>query len=184
MHGLILNKYTSLRLCCSNDSLFLPDTVFLQVKAVAWSPSHRQLATCSRDKTIWIHSLPENSNIGDDPPPVDFLCTAVLSGHAQGMASSQEKHTLPVCIENIFISSFLNQYLFSDVKSVVWHPTQDFIVSASYDNSIRLWAPLVSNGGLNDDEADWQCVATLEGHTSTVWSVSFSPNGISIYSSS
>lgn len=41
-----------------------------------------------------------------------------------------------------------------DVKSIAWHPTQELLVSCSYDNSIKLW--------MNHD-GDWDCVQTLEG---------------------
>jgi WD40 repeat protein len=37
---------------------------------------------------------------------------------------------------------------------VVWHPNGELLVSASYDDSIKLWAD-------NDDE--WICVQTLSG---------------------
>ena len=42
------------------------------------------------------------------------------------------------------------------------------LASCSYDDTIRLW---------KEDDDDWQCVTTLTGHTSTVWSIAFSPNG-------
>jgi len=88
-----------------------------------------------------------------------------------------------------------------DVKMVAWHPSDDVgaplpfspivpcgffftpcpsfffcfladslqvLASCSYDDTIRLW---------KEDDDDWQCVTTLSGHTSTVWSIAFSPNG-------
>lgn len=48
-----------------------------EVKCAAWSHDGQYLATCSRDKTIWIRE----SNIeGDDG---EYDCVAVLSGHTQ-----------------------------------------------------------------------------------------------------
>lgn len=43
------------------------------------------------------------------------------------------------------------------------------LASASYDDTIKLY--------LDDPEDDWFPFATLSGHTSTVWSVAFSPCG-------
>jgi WD40 repeat protein len=42
------------------------------------------------------------------------------------------------------------------------------IASASYDDTIRLW---------HEEEDDWYCMATLIGHTSTVWSLDFDSSG-------
>ncbi len=61
-----------------------------------------------------------------------------------------------------------------DVKMVRWHPFEELLISASYDNTIRIW---------KEESDDWYCMDVLTGHLSTVWAVDFSPNGefISIY---
>lgn len=56
-----------------------------------------------------------------------------------------------------------------DVKCVAWHPTEEILASASYDDTIKLY--------VDDPSDDWYCFATLTGHTSTVWSISFAPSG-------
>lgn len=85
-----------------------------------------------------------------------------------------------------------------DVKHVVWHPNQEvghslryihrndfsicctisflsingvflqLLASASYDNNICIY---------KEEDDDWECQATLKGHTSTVWSLSFDAAG-------
>ncbi|NXM87328.1 CIAO1 protein, partial [Oenanthe oenanthe] len=68
----------------------------------------------------------------------EFECVSVLSAHTQ------------------------------DVKHVVWHPSQELLASASYDDTVRLY---------REDDDDWVCCATLEGHTSTVWAVAWERSG-------
>ena len=50
------------------------------------------------------------------------------------------------------------------------------LASCSYDDTIRIW--------MDDPQDDWDCVAILRGHGSTVWSISFSPDGNYIASGS
>src|SRR5690606_41162894 len=49
------------------------------------------------------------------------------------------------------------------------------LASASYDDTIKIW---------RDDDDDWYCSATLEGHESTVWSIDFDPSGENLVSAS
>lgn len=63
-----------------------------------------------------------------------------------------------------------------DVKCVAWHPTEEILASASYDDTIKLY--------IDDPSEDWFCFETLKGHTSTVWSVCFAPSGNYIASAS
>lgn len=42
------------------------------------------------------------------------------------------------------------------------------LASASYDNKVCIY---------KEEDDDWECRATLEGHESTVWSLAFDPEG-------
>lgn len=55
----------------------------------------------------------------------------------------------------------------ADVKSVVWHPARDELVSTSYDETVRVWAP--------DEEDEWGStpLPTASAHGDTIWFAAF-----------
>ncbi|AEO71576.1 uncharacterized protein THITE_2148210 [Thermothielavioides terrestris NRRL 8126] len=117
-----------------------------EVKGLAFSPGGQYLATCSRDKSVWIW---EDVSGGED---------VVDGGDDEG-----EWETVAVLSEHD-----------GDVKAVAWCPSHlpnararrhhysaDVLASASYDNTVRIWR--------EDADGEWVCVAVLEGHDGTVW---------------
>ncbi|EED88166.1 predicted protein, partial [Thalassiosira pseudonana CCMP1335] len=129
-----------------------------EIKHLAWNQTGSLLASCGRDKTIWIWEcfLPgtvggsASGGGGDDEG--EFECLAVLQGHE------------------------------GDVKSIAfalshgqWGEGDEILLSASYDNSIKVWA---------EESGDWYCAATLAVHTSTVWCLGINPGGVRFLSGS
>ena len=56
---------------------------------------------------------------------------------------------------------------YTHIRCCPWPPLQ-LLASASYDDTVKLY---------REEEDDWVCCATLEGHESTVWSLAFDPSG-------
>lgn len=51
-----------------------------------------------------------------------------------------------------------------------WHPHEDILASASYDNTVKIHKEEAAKN-------DWSSIATLSSHTSTVWSLSWDKTG-------
>ena len=151
-----------------------------EIKDLAWNTTGSLLASCGRDKTIWIWEcfLPgtiggvesSNNNVMEEDDGEAFECLAVLQGHD------------------------------GDVKSIAFGPShnqwgegEEILVSASYDNTVKVWA---------EEAGDWYCAMTLGEdssvpqsipssgsgggivHTSTVWCLGFAPGGVRLFSGS
>lgn len=116
-----------------------------EVKGCAFSPSGAYLATCSRDKSIWIWE-----DIASAESEDDWETIAVLNEHEGDVKA------VAWCPDVPGRNNVGQRYYSVDV-----------LASASYDNTARIWR--------EDSDGEWVCVAVLQGHQGTVWGVEWEP---------
>ncbi|KAF8880029.1 WD40 repeat-like protein [Infundibulicybe gibba] len=142
-----------------------------ECKSVAYSSTGTYLASCSRDKTVWIWEV---------HPDADFECMSVLMEHTQDvkcvawhpteeiLASASYDDTIKLYIDDPsddwFCVTTLTGHA-STVWALAWAPTGDYLASASDDRTVRIWQRVA--------EHKWEPAISLTGHERSVYSVSW-----------
>ncbi|PAA75053.1 hypothetical protein BOX15_Mlig014354g2, partial [Macrostomum lignano] len=150
-----------------------------EVKDVAWSPSGHYLATCGRDKSLWVWEMDDDS---------DFQCLSVTQPHSQDikcvvwhpqseiLATASYDDTLKLHREDG--DDWCSFATLSGHESTVWRaafsPDGKRLASCSADRTLRVWS---AAGAPTDGPTTWRCEATLTGgHELPIFSCSWHPS--------
>lgn len=172
-----------------------------EVKSVAWSSDGFLLATCSRDKSIWIWETDESGE--------EYECVSVLQEHSQDikhviwhpylpmLASSSYDDTVRIWSSSDGDDDWECIAILNGHRGTVWcsdfekqeDPSKVRICSGSDDLSIRIWRraneddkdPEVEEDDDEDDmmfEEKWICENILPpAHSRSIYSVAWSEDG-------
>eukprot|EP00903_Cladosiphon_okamuranus_P012809 g11971.t1 len=149
-----------------------------EVKSVAWSRGGNLLATCGRDKSVWIWEYDESEG--------DYECVTVLSDHTADVKSVRwlpNKDILVSCsydetvrlwaedIDDWFLLDTLNDHT-ATVWGIAANGNGGRLATVGDDRKLVLW----KNFEDDSKHGRWKVEATLAGeHRNTIYSVDWAP---------
>lgn len=158
-----------------------------EVKCVSWSHDGTMLATCSRDKSVWIWETDESGE--------EYECISVLQEHLQDvkhvvwhpsmalLASSSYDDTIRIWKENY--DDWECTAVLTGHEGTVWCTDFDKsehnlrLCSGSDDSTVRVWRYIRDGTSTGDTNQSWILEATLPSiHTRQIYSVSWGFNGL------
>ena len=143
-----------------------------EVKDIAWNTTGTLLASCGRDKAVWIWECFLAGTIGADGTGSGASQNALDQYRSGGAGGEGDFECVAVLSEHT-----------GDVKCVKFAPSHDqwgdgddILLSASYDDTIIVWA---------EDAGEWYGAVKIGGvHSSTIWSLGLYPGGVRMVSAS
>jgi WD40 repeat protein len=160
-----------------------------KVTQIKFSPDGKILASVSYDKTVKLWSLQElDRHILKGHR--DRILDVAFSADGRLLASGSRDNTIKLWTRAGVLLDTLEEHR-DRVNSLSFSPTAKILASASYDNTIKLWyfkselpCENSSFSTKNLEKVSYpllgfpcSVVLTLKGHTDSVMSVSFSPDG-------
>lgn len=149
-----------------------------EVKHVAFNKDGTFLASCGRDKTVWVW------DVGAD----ELSCNAVLNGHTQDVKHVQwlpnDDQILSCGYDDQVIQwvidedegEWVNNASYKSHASTIWAldltKNGKIMATVSDDCTTKIWA--ISDDGFGEDKGKYSLISTLSGyHTRSIYSCSW-----------
>jgi WD40 repeat protein len=154
------------------------------VWSVNFSPDGKTLLTSSADRTLKLWDVQTGNCLKTLQGHTNWIWAAAFSSDGKMVASASGDYTAKIWDINTGILATLAEHS-NGVLSVDFSPNATIIATASDDSTVKLWDLAASiRESFADNPPLGVCIKTLSGHTSGVYFVTFSSDGLTLATAS